>query len=58
MTVVDEAPDIAFVKGGLFAKNGYEIPPATVEQFWRNAEQWEKPGEGMQICEANWSPGA
>lgn len=56
MTVVDGAPDSAFVKGGLFAKSGVELPPAVVEQFWRNAEKWEKPVEGAQVAEANWSP--
>jgi hypothetical protein len=47
MSIVAEKPDNAFVKGGLFAKNGYVIPPAVLEVYWRNAERWEKPTEGV-----------
>jgi hypothetical protein len=47
MTVVKERPEIAFLKGGLFVKFGVDLPAPGREQFWRRAEKWEKPHEGV-----------
>jgi hypothetical protein len=47
MTVVKERPEAAFLKGGLFAKFGVGLPAPGKEQFWRRAEKWEKPHEGV-----------
>jgi len=47
MTVVKQRPEIAFLKGGLFAKFGVDLPAPGREQFWRRAEKWEKPHEGV-----------
>jgi hypothetical protein len=47
MTVVKEHPENAFLKGGLFAQFGVGLPPPGKEQFFRRAEIWEKPHEGV-----------
>jgi hypothetical protein len=49
MTIVSENPQIAFLKGGLFAKSGVDLPPPGKQQFWRRAEKWEKPLEGVEL---------
>ncbi|CZR54368.1 uncharacterized protein PAC_04252 [Phialocephala subalpina] len=51
MTIVAEKPETAFLKGGLFAKFGYGLPAPGREQFWRRAEKWEKPREGVTLIE-------
>jgi hypothetical protein len=38
----------AYVKGGLFTKNGIELPPPGAEVFWNRREKWEKPTEGIE----------
>ncbi|KUJ09848.1 uncharacterized protein LY89DRAFT_690244 [Mollisia scopiformis] len=38
----------AYVKGGLFTKNGIEIPPPGAEIFWHRREQWEEPTAGIK----------
>jgi hypothetical protein len=43
MTVVQESPETAFVKGGLFAKGGVALPPPGYEVWWKNREKWEVP---------------
>ena len=50
-SIVSEAPETAYVKGGLFAKAGIDIPPATVQIWMRRKEKWEAPYEGMQTVE-------
>ena len=47
MTIVKQHPETAFLKGGLFAQFGVDLPPPGREQFWRRAEKWEKPHEGI-----------
>lgn len=42
-------PGVYMVKGGLFRKFGFDIPPPRVQVFWRNAEEWEKPLEGVEV---------
>ncbi|KAF8864202.1 hypothetical protein BDZ45DRAFT_797701 [Acephala macrosclerotiorum] len=51
MTIVTEHPQRAFLKGGLFAKFGFDLPAPGREQFWRRAEKWEKPREGVSLIE-------
>jgi hypothetical protein len=47
MTVIRQRPEISVLKGGLFAKFGVDLPAPGREQFWRRAEKWEKPHEGV-----------
>ncbi|KAE9379161.1 hypothetical protein N431DRAFT_397262 [Stipitochalara longipes BDJ] len=47
MTIIRQRPEISVLKGGLFAKFGVDLPPPGREQFWRRAEKWEKPHEGV-----------
>jgi hypothetical protein len=47
LTLVKERPETAFLKGGLFAKFGVDLPAPGREQFWRRAEKWEKPHGGV-----------
>jgi hypothetical protein len=47
MTVVKEHPENVFLKGCLFAQFGVGLPPPGKEQFFRRAEIWEKPHEGV-----------
>jgi len=51
MSVVSEAPDLAYVKGGPFSKFGVEIPPAAAHVFWRRAEKWEAKPEGLAVID-------
>jgi hypothetical protein len=51
MSVVNENPDVAYVKGGLFTKLGVELPPVGAHGFWRRRERWEKPQEGAKLIE-------
>jgi len=51
MTIVTENPETAFLKGGLFAKSGVDLPPPGLQQFWRRAEKWEKPVEGVKALD-------
>lgn len=46
-TVIRERPQISVLKGGLFAKFEVDLPAPGREQFWRRAEKWEKPHEGV-----------
>jgi hypothetical protein len=46
-TVIRERPQISVLKGGLFAKFEIDLPAPGREQFWRRAEKWEKPHEGV-----------
>ena len=49
MTIVDENPGLAFVKGGLFVASGIEMPKPGLDIFWKRAEKWEKPVEGALV---------
>lgn len=51
MSVVLEAPDVAFLKGGLFVASGLALPPIGRHVYWRRAEKWEVPGEGVEVIE-------
>jgi hypothetical protein len=50
-SIVAEAPETAFVKGGLFAKAGIDLPVATVQIWMKRKEKWEMPFEGMEAVE-------
>jgi hypothetical protein len=49
MSVVTEHPEISFLKGGLFVKSGVDLPRPGRQQFWRRAEKWEVPLEGVDL---------
>ncbi|KAH7311004.1 Mss4-like protein [Rhexocercosporidium sp. MPI-PUGE-AT-0058] len=49
-SVTEKEPEVAYVKGGLFAK-GVGLPKPAVETFWRRAEKWEVSVEGAQIVD-------
>lgn len=51
MSIVREAPDKAFVKGGLFCKQGVELPPPRAEVFWKRHEAWETPAKNARVIE-------
>lgn len=51
MSVVAENPDIAYVKGGPFAKVGVELPPPGAHVWWKRREKWERPQEGAQLID-------
>lgn len=42
MSVGEENPEQAYLKGGLFVKTGVELPKAVVDVFWRRREEWEE----------------
>ncbi|GAA6036949.1 hypothetical protein JCM8097_005474 [Rhodosporidiobolus ruineniae] len=52
-TIVKEAPEIAYLKGGLFPP--HSLPAPSAELFTRNAESWQAQngGEGVFRCEGN-----
>jgi len=41
MSIGEENPNQAYLKGGLFVKTGAELPKAVVDVFWRRREKWE-----------------
>jgi len=47
MSIVVEHPEVAFLKGGLFAKFNLDLPPPGLQLWMRRAEKWEKPVEGI-----------
>jgi hypothetical protein len=49
MSVVKESPEIAYVKGGLFAKTGAPLPKPAAETFWGSREEWEVAVEGGKL---------
>ena len=49
-SVTEKEPEVAYIKGGLFAK-GVGLPKPAVETFWRRAEKWEVPVEGAQVVD-------
>ena len=51
MSRVKEKPEMTFLKAGPFAESGFALPPPVYEQFWRRAEVWEKPFEGVTPVE-------
>jgi len=51
MSVVSENPDIAYVKGGPFARLGVALPPAGAHAWWKRKEEWEKVEEGMKYID-------
>jgi hypothetical protein len=51
MSIVEENPDVAFVKGGLFCKAGTELPPPNLELFWKRKEAWEVPAKGAKVID-------
>jgi hypothetical protein len=51
MSIVQQAPDTAFVKAGLFAKVGVELPAPGIEIYWNRREKWESPAKGAKVME-------
>jgi hypothetical protein len=51
MSIVQEVPETAFVKGGLFAKTGVELPPPGYEVWWKKREKWELPAVGAVVID-------
>lgn len=51
MTIVDEHPENAFLKGGLFRKSGVELPRPVAEIFRQRAGDWEVPLEGVALLD-------
>ncbi|KFX94378.1 hypothetical protein V490_04377 [Pseudogymnoascus sp. VKM F-3557] len=51
MTIVDEHPENAFLKGGLFRKSGVELPRPVAEIFRQRAGDWEVPLEGVALID-------
>ncbi|CAL3964809.1 unnamed protein product [Diplocarpon coronariae] len=47
MNVVAIHPEQCILKGGLFVTSGVRLPAPGREQFWRNAEHWERPFPGV-----------
>jgi len=50
MSVVEENPETAFVKGGLFVKS-MALPKPAAEIFCERKEKWEPSVEGAQIID-------
>jgi hypothetical protein len=48
---VKENPELAYVKGGLFAKAGVELPAPGYEVWWKRHEPWEEPVKGAMVIE-------
>lgn len=51
MSIVTEDPDVAYVKTGVLAKSGMDLPPPRVQAWWRRAEAFEKPFLECDIVE-------
>lgn len=51
MSVVSEDPSVAYVKTGVLAKSGMDLPPPKVQAWWRRAEVFEKPFLECDIVE-------
>jgi hypothetical protein len=51
MSVVSENPDIAYVKGGPFAKAGVPLPLAGAHVWWKRREKWEVAQEGVKLID-------
>lgn len=51
MSVVSENPDIAYVKGGPFAKAGVPLPPPGAHVWWKRRENWEVAQEGVKLID-------
>lgn len=51
MSVVQEQPEQAFVKGGLFARQGTALPKPGMEVFWGRHEAWEEQQKGVKVME-------
>jgi len=51
MSVVEEKPDVAYVKGGPFSKAGVELPAAAAHVFWKRREKWEVKQEGAKYLD-------
>ncbi|TID13327.1 hypothetical protein E6O75_ATG10187 [Venturia nashicola] len=47
-TTESENHETGYVKGGLFTKAGFALPPPGAEIFWHRREKWEKPTEGVE----------
>jgi len=51
MSVVEENPGVAYVKGGPFSKAGVELPTASAHIFWKRREKWEVEQQGLQYID-------
>lgn len=51
MSVVKNPQEIAYVKGGIFAKTGVSLPKPAAETFWGSREGWEVTVEGAKLVE-------
>jgi hypothetical protein len=49
MSIVSEHSEVAFLKGGLFAASGVDLPPPGRHVFWRRAEKWEEKPVGLDV---------
>jgi hypothetical protein len=57
MSRVKEHPEMTYINVGLFAKSGFALPIPVLEQFWKGAESWEKPFEGVTLVDQAFEPG-
>jgi hypothetical protein len=48
-TTEAESHKMAYVKGGLFTKQGIALPPCKMEVFWHRREEWEVQTEGVVV---------
>jgi hypothetical protein len=51
MSVVSMKPDTAVLKGGLFKKHGFDLPPPARQVFTRRCEKWETLVPGIEVIE-------
>jgi len=57
MSRVKEHPEMTYINVGPFAKSGFALPFPVLEQFWRRAESWEKPVEGVTLVDEAFEEG-
>jgi hypothetical protein len=57
MSRVKEHPEMTYINVGPFAKSGFALPIPVLEQFWKGAESWEKPFEGVTLVDQAFEPG-
>lgn len=48
---------MTYINVGPFAKSGFALPFPVLEQFWRRAESWEKPVEGVTLVDEAFEEG-
>jgi hypothetical protein len=51
MSIAAINPDIVFLKSGVFAKLGVPLPAPGLQLWWRRAEKWEHPVEGVKLID-------